>query len=114
MKSGVELISEVEGNGILIKQGDLATYEIEIFLNHGQIVSREKITGKINRNNLIPGLVQAFVGMRENGYREVKISPHLAYGESGIKDLIPPNALLHCKIWLKCIKNNKVLQLAVS
>jgi len=104
MKSGIELVSEIEGDGILLKQGDVATYEIEIFLNHGKSVSKEEITGKINRNNLIPGLVQALIGMRENGHREVKISPYLAYGASGVKNLIPPNALLHCKIWLKSVK----------
>ena len=104
MKSGIELISEIEGSGILLKQGDFATYEIEIFLNHGQLISQEEITGKINRNNLIPGLVQTLIGMREGGHREVKISPHLAYGKNGVKNLVPPNALLHCKVWLKNIK----------
>jgi FKBP-type peptidyl-prolyl cis-trans isomerase len=103
MKSGIELISEIEGNGILLKQGDFATYEIEILLHHGQLISKDEITSQINRNNLIPGLVQTLVGMRENGHREVKISPHLAYGKNGVKNLIPPNALLHCKIWLKNI-----------
>lgn len=104
MKSGIELVSEIEGNGTLLRQGDFAIYELEIFLNHGQLILKEEITSQINRNNLIPGLVQTLVGMRESGHREVKISPHLAYGENGVKNLIPPNALLHCKIWLKKIK----------
>lgn len=32
--------------------------------------------------------------------RKVQISPHLAYGNKGIKDLIPPEALLIYEIEL--------------
>ena len=32
--------------------------------------------------------------MRIGGVRKLRIAPHLAYGEEGVEDLIPANALL--------------------
>jgi FKBP-type peptidyl-prolyl cis-trans isomerase len=39
--------------------------------------------------------------MKPGGYRKVKVSPHLAYGERGIPGLIPTNAVLVIEIWLR-------------
>lgn len=41
--------------------------------------------------------------MKVNGYRKVRVSPHLAYRDKGIPYLIPPEALLICEIWLRDI-----------
>jgi FKBP-type peptidyl-prolyl cis-trans isomerase len=43
------------------------------------------------------------MGMKVGGYRKVRISPHLAYRDKGIPDLIPPDAVLICEIWLRDI-----------
>jgi len=32
--------------------------------------------------------------MKKSGIRKVMISPHLGYGTKGVKELIPPNAVL--------------------
>ncbi len=41
------------------------------------------------------------MGMKVGGYRKVHVSPHLIYRDKGIPDLIPPNAVLICEIWLR-------------
>ncbi|MCU7960239.1 MAG: FKBP-type peptidyl-prolyl cis-trans isomerase [gamma proteobacterium symbiont of Bathyaustriella thionipta] len=51
-------------------------------------------TARIDRESLIAGIFYAILGMRVGGYRRVEIAPHLAYGEKGIQDVIPPNAKL--------------------
>ncbi|GAB2528306.1 FKBP-type peptidyl-prolyl cis-trans isomerase [Microbulbifer agarilyticus] len=101
LKKGVTLITENRGDGKELRQGDLAEFELEILLNHGDQVSKNIYTRKINRANLIPGLVYSMVGMKEGGYREVKISPHLAHGALGVKGVIPEDAALVCKVWLR-------------
>jgi len=41
--------------------------------------------------------------MKAGGYRKVRTSPHLAYREKGIPNLIPENAVLILDIWLRDI-----------
>ena len=45
----------------------------------------------------------ALMDMKVCGYRKVRISPHLAYRDKGIPDLIPLDAVLICEIWLRDI-----------
>ncbi|MGH7148306.1 MAG: FKBP-type peptidyl-prolyl cis-trans isomerase, partial [Nitrospiraceae bacterium] len=47
------------------------------------------------------GVEHAVVGMKVGGYRKVRVSPHLAYRDKGIPDLIPPDAVLIAEIWLR-------------
>jgi len=54
----------------------------------------------LKSRDVIPGLRYGIVGMREGGIREIKIGPHLAYGDKGVADKIPPNAVLKCKVRL--------------
>jgi FKBP-type peptidyl-prolyl cis-trans isomerase len=49
------------------------------------------------------GVERALIGMKVGGYRKVRVSPHLAYGDKGIQDLVPPDAVLICEIWLRDI-----------
>ena len=49
---------------------------------------------RIDRENLIAGLFQGIDGMRIGGARKLKISPHLAYGESGIPGRVPSSAAI--------------------
>jgi FKBP-type peptidyl-prolyl cis-trans isomerase len=39
--------------------------------------------------------------MKKGGYRKVCVSPHLAYRDQGLGDMIPPNALLIVELWLR-------------
>ena len=53
---------------------------------------------RIDREHLIPGLFYGVEGMRIGGTRKLRIPPHLAYGERGVPDVIPPNAVLVAEI----------------
>jgi hypothetical protein len=53
---------------------------------------------RLDRVFLHNGLFYGVEGMRVGGTRRLKISPHLAYGERGIPDVVPPNAVLIAEI----------------
>ena len=55
----------------------------------------------LGRRQVIAGVEHALMGMRVGGYRKVRVSPHLAYRDKGIPDLIPPDAVLICETWLR-------------
>ena len=55
----------------------------------------------LGRREAMAGVEHALMGMNVGGYRKVRVSPHLAYRNKGIPDLIPPNAVLICEIWLR-------------
>ena len=57
----------------------------------------------LGRRLAIAGVEHALMGMKAGGYRKVRVSPHLAYRDKGIPDLIPPDAVLICEIWLRDI-----------
>jgi FKBP-type peptidyl-prolyl cis-trans isomerase len=47
------------------------------------------------------GVEHALMGIKAGGYRNVRISPHLACRDKGIPDLISPDAVLIVGIWLR-------------
>lgn len=123
IEPGIELIEEKEGIGIAAKKGDRVLYNIRIFLNRGDevpinekqveqglaadilrregekvLVDHQTILGK---RRSIAGIERSLIGMKPSGYRKVRVSPHLAYGDKGIPDLIPANAVLVIEIWLR-------------
>ena len=57
----------------------------------------------LGQREAIAGVEHTLMGMKAGGYRKVRISPHLAYRDKGIPDLIPPDAVLICEIWLRDI-----------
>ena len=105
-------------------KGSRVLFNMRIFLNKGDEVllnetqaerlSKEMIrvvdgVTSIDRTivqgsrEAMAGVEQALMGMKVGGYRKVRISPHLAYRDKGIPDLIPPDAVLICEIWLRDI-----------
>jgi FKBP-type peptidyl-prolyl cis-trans isomerase len=121
-KSGIRLLDDVEGSGEPAKKGDRVIYNVRIHLNKGEevplnerqaenippnmlrtengrrLVDHELILGK---RRAIAGIEYALIGMRPGGYRKVRLSPHLAYRDEGLADLIPPNAVLNVELWLR-------------
>ena len=123
-KSGIKLLDDREGSGDSAKKGDKVIYNVRIHLNKGEevplnerqaeflpptmlrtengrpLVDHELILGK---RRAIAGIEYALIGMKPGGYRKVRLSPHLAYRDEGLADLIPPNAVLNVELWLRQI-----------
>ncbi len=120
--SGVTLLDEREGEGPAAQKGDRLVYNCRIFLNRGEEVPLNQRQAAqlpehmvriedgltlidhaivLGRRQAIAGIEQALTGMKAGGYRKVRISPHLAYRDEGIPDLIPPDAVLIMELWLR-------------
>jgi FKBP-type peptidyl-prolyl cis-trans isomerase len=123
--SGLKLLEEREGAGKSAQKGDRVVYNTRIFLNRGDELPLNEIQAQhlpaelvrvadgttfidhtivLGRRQAMAGVEHALVGMKVGGYRKVRVSPHLAYRDKGIPDLIPPEAVLICEIWLREIK----------
>ena len=122
--SGLKLLDEREGAGTPAKKGDRVVYNSRLFLNKSDevplnakqveylpkemfrveagvtFVDHKTVLGS---RRTMAGMEHALMGMKVGGYRKVRISPHLAYRDKGIPDLIPPDAVLICEIWLRDI-----------
>ena len=120
--SGLKLLNERKGDGRVAEKADRVVYNTRIFLNQGNEVPlnekqaehlpKEMIrvedgvtlidrTVTLGRRKVIAGVEYAIMGMKVSGYRKVRISPHLAYRDKGIPELIPPDAVLIAEIWLR-------------
>jgi hypothetical protein len=122
--SGLKLLEEREGVGMPAKKVDRVMFNMKLFLNKGDEIPLNETQAKhlpkemirvvegltfidrtivLGRREAIAGLEHTLMGMKAGGYRKVRISPHLAYRDKGIPDLIPPDAVLICEIWLRDI-----------
>ena len=120
--SGLKLVDEREGMRTPAKKGDRVVYNTRIFLNQGHEVPLNDIHAKqlpkemvrvedgvalidhtivLGRRQAIADVEHALMGMRVGGYRKVRMSPHLAYRNKGIPDLIPPDAVLIVELWFR-------------
>ncbi|MEQ1557439.1 MAG: FKBP-type peptidyl-prolyl cis-trans isomerase [Methyloglobulus sp.] len=104
MNSGIDIEEIEKGNGQVAQKHDYVLVECLFFLNRGDKVeifpNYNQFVIYLKSRNFIPGLLHGIIGMHEGGERNLKISPHLAFGEKGVPDKIPPNALLICKVKL--------------
>jgi FKBP-type peptidyl-prolyl cis-trans isomerase (trigger factor) len=122
--SGLKLFEEREGTGVPAEKSDRVLFNMRLFLNRGDEVLLNETQAKhlpkemirvvdgmtfvdrtivLGRREAIAGVEHALIGMKIGGYRKVRISPHLAYRDKGIPNLIPPDAVLICEIWLRDI-----------
>jgi len=121
---GLTLLDERGGAGQVAQKGDHVVYNVRLYLNKGdevllnekqaEYVPKEKIriqdgvtlidrTVTLGRREVMAGVEQALIGMKAGGYRKVRISPHLAYRDKGLPELIPPHAVLVAEIWLRAV-----------
>lgn len=128
---GLKILDDREGEGRPAQKGVRVTCNVKIFLNQGDEVPLNDIQAKqlpkgmvrieggatfivhtivLGRRQAIAGVEQALMGMRAGGYRKVRVSPHLAYRDKGIPDLIPPDAVLICEIWLRNIVDSSTVE----
>ncbi|OQW31312.1 MAG: hypothetical protein A4E19_20290 [Nitrospira sp. SG-bin1] len=122
--SGLKLLDEREGVGPAAQKDDRVVYTMRLYLNKGKEVPlnekqaehapKETIrmqygvtlidrTVTLGHREVIAGVDHALLDMKVGGYRKVRISPHLAYRDKGIPDLIPPRAVLVVEIWLRAL-----------
>ncbi len=118
--SGIKLLEEREGVGAPARKGDRVVYNVRIFLNGGDEVPFNErqaahLPGHmirhdsghrfvdhqttIGRRQAIAGIQYSLEGMKPGGYRKIRVSPHLAYRDKGLPDLIPPDAVLMIELW---------------
>jgi FKBP-type peptidyl-prolyl cis-trans isomerase len=124
LKSGIKLLDERVGTGEAARKGDRVIYNIRMFLNKGDEVPLNERqleylpasmirtedgyrfvnhATRLGRREAIAGVEHSLIGMKQGGYRKVRLSPHLAYRDQGLDDLIPPDAVLLVELWLRQI-----------
>jgi len=115
-RSGIKLLADTPGTGCAITRHRVYQAGLKMWLHRGEPIRWEQPWGmidrasleddgatliadlRIDRENLFAGLFQGIDGMHVGGRRKLKISPHLAYGETGIPGSIPAQALIIVEI----------------
>lgn len=113
MRSGVKAKDTVIGTGEEAVRGKTVAVNVRMFLNHGTeltglLTGGPRTVIDLKRRECIAGLRYGIEGMRVGGTRELKISPHLAYGEAGIPGQIPPNAVIRAVVELLDVREHGV------
>ena len=124
LESGIKLLEDIPGTGAAARKGDRLTYNLRLFLNLGDEVPLDERQRnhlpddqirvenghefvdralKLGSRQAVPAVEHALIGMQAGGYRKVRASPHLAYGQEGVPGLIPENAVLIVELWLRAI-----------
>lgn len=111
---GIEITDLRIGTGAEAAGDNCVAVNVRMFLRRGDEVSSSPALGPrlviaLWRRDAIPGLLRGIPGMRVGGLRQILISPHLAYGKSGIPGRIPPNALLRCEVELIAIREHSAI-----
>jgi len=111
---GIEITDLRVGTGAEATTEDNVAVNVRTFLRRGDEVSYSPAFGPrmviaLSRRDCIAGLLKGIPGMRVGGLRQIVISPHLAYGESGVPGRIPANALLRCEVELIAIRDHSAL-----
>ena len=101
IKSGIKLLEEEVGSGLLAEREENMMKLHPELLNIQEGFAFINFNLRLGRRYVCAGVEYSLYGMREGRYRKVKVSPHLAYGEEGIPEKVPPNAVLIFQIWLR-------------
>ena len=100
-RGGVEYEDLVVGDGAVANRGCVVEVEYSLSLNRGDTVQKDtKYSFRVGGRRVIAGLDYGVEGMRAGGKRRIRVSPHLAYGETGVPDTIPKNAVLEFRVSL--------------
>ena len=107
MRSGLKIENETVGTGNVAGRGDAVTVVYDLYLNRGDTIrSRETTEFTLGKRTVIAGLEYGVEGMRVGGRRKFRVSPHLAYRDEGVPDVIPKNAVLIFDIELIAVESN--------
>jgi FKBP-type peptidyl-prolyl cis-trans isomerase len=99
MRDGVKIEEITIGTGELATPGTVVTIHYRWFLRRGDQVRSSYDEGQplrvhLGRREVIAGLERGILGMRVGGRRRLVVSPHLAYGKTGVAGVVPPNAVV--------------------
>lgn len=116
LRSGVTLLWDIPGAGEPIRRQHNYPVRLRFWLRDGQAIRWQMPSGPVgqahlendgevlvteirtSRGQLINGLFYGVEGMRVGGVRKLEIAPHMAYGDRGVPDVVPPNATLVVEI----------------
>ena len=123
MAKGIKLLQDVPGSGPAAAKGDEVVYNARIYLRRGEEVTTDQRSidaydlldrvrtveetklldhhTVLGKRQPIAAVEKSLYGMQAGGYREVLAASHLAYGPRGIPGLIPPNAMLRIRLWVR-------------
>ncbi|MEM8808380.1 MAG: FKBP-type peptidyl-prolyl cis-trans isomerase [Cyanobacteria bacterium P01_G01_bin.38] len=102
MKPGIKLLNEQQGSGPEISSKDRVTLVHSCYLSKGEPLYENRLeTLALNDRKIVAGLRYGLEGMRVGGQRRFQASPHLCYGETGVPNKIPSNALLIFEVTIK-------------
>jgi hypothetical protein len=105
MTKGVKITNDISGEGREAHRGDVVVVNLRMFLNKGEEVTAEypgspRTVIDLGQRETIAGVRYGIEGMRAGGKRTFTVSPHLAYGDDGLGEWIPPQAVLRCEVEL--------------
>jgi peptidylprolyl isomerase len=105
MPKGVKINNDIQGDGREARRGDVVVVNLRMFLSKGEEVTAEypdapRTVIDLGKRETIAGIRYGIEGMRAGGKRTLIVSPHLAYGENGLGEWIPPKAALRCEVEL--------------
>ena len=117
LKKGLELISELRGDGLPVRKHAFYRVKLRMWLQRGEPVRWSQPWGlldngarledegtvlitdvRVDRVFLIAGLFYGIQGMNVGGTRVLQIAPHLAYRSEGLPGVILPNAVLKAEL----------------
>lgn len=123
---GIELLNEIPGDGLIaakdaiviynarmfLRKGDELTFDAQSIAAYGDRLNTRIVDGvelidhatTLGKRQPIAGVEKTLFGMKPGGFREVSVGPHLCYGEPGLADLIPPNAMLRIQLWVRDVR----------
>ena len=116
LRSGLTLLIDAPGSGEEVRRRQNYRIRLRLWQNDGTPVRWQRAWGpidvarledngetlitdvRVDRRSLINGLFYGIEGMRIGGMRRLAIAPHMAYGDRGVPDVIPPSAALIAEI----------------
>jgi FKBP-type peptidyl-prolyl cis-trans isomerase len=108
-ESGLQYWDIKLGLGPIAKAGDHVKVHYTGWLTTGKkfdssVDANSPYEFTLGEGNVIKGWDEGVAGMKVGGKRQLRIPPELAYGETGFKNVIPPNATLIFDVQLLSVK----------